>query len=112
MSDQHIPDRLVEKIHQRTIWMMAGGLSRFNDTFGTRVAGARRQQRFINDKVGNENIVDPVSMDQMKMVLTQCYLVVVWACIMLLIELIKFHIKKRRNRRIENQSVLEPQTHP
>lgn len=99
VSDHHIPHRLMEKLQQRTNWMIAGGIYRFYDTLGAHLANLRAQRLEEDD----DNGVPPISINLMKYVLKVCSAYIFYAWIFLLVENIVFYIKNRQNRRIRIQ---------
>lgn len=97
-SKHYIPDRLMEKIQQKITWMMEGGLLQFYDSLGNRLAQLREHQMLNDEDDDDEDLVSPVSIQQMQFMLSLCYLLMAFALIMFFVEITLFFIKKRANR--------------
>lgn len=106
VTDQYIPDRMMEKIQLKTIRMMEGGLYKFYESLGAHLVASRRIQLRNNDddddydEEEDEDVVPPVIFQQMKPILTTFFIFIALSWVRLFVEIVSFRLERRRNRRI------------
>lgn len=84
--------------------MMAGGIHQFHESLGSHLAQLRKQQLFDDGDDGADlEEIPPISFHQMEEILFFCLIRTLLALLIFVVEIIRFRLTNRSNRRITPQ---------